>query len=142
MTIAKQGVRRMASFRYFLASVALISALLVSPALADWESKPFTWGPWDLYLEMKDAAGLGLRNVSYQGNQILGKADLPVIRVKYVREWPAWHPFSWLAWGDPVADADHSRTGSALRASKKTLTAMGKSSVRSSIPSKASSGWN
>ena len=43
MTIAKQGVRRMASFRYFLAGVALISALLVSPALADWESKPFTW---------------------------------------------------------------------------------------------------
>lgn len=99
MTIAKQGVRRMASFRYFLASVALISALLVSPALADWESKPFTWGPWDLYLEMKDAAGLGLRNVSYQGNQILGKADLPVIRVKYVREWPAWHPFSWFGLG-------------------------------------------
>jgi len=52
---------------------------------ADWESKPFTWMGWDLQLEMKDAAGLGLRNVSYQGMQVLGKASLPVIRVKYVR---------------------------------------------------------
>lgn len=99
MTIPKQGARRMASFRYFLAGVALTGSLVVSPALADWESKPFTWGPWNLYLEMKDAAGLGLRHVSYQGNQILGKADLPVIRVKYVREWPAWHPFSWFGLG-------------------------------------------
>ena len=38
----------MASFRYLLAGVALTSVLLGSPALANWESKPFTWGPWDL----------------------------------------------------------------------------------------------
>jgi len=89
----------MASLRYFMSGVALTSVIICSPAMPDWESKPFTWGPWDLQLEMNDAAGLGLRNVSYQGKQVLGKASLPVIRVKYVREWLAWHPCSWFGLG-------------------------------------------
>jgi hypothetical protein len=89
----------MTSLRFFIAGIALTSALVFSPAFADWESKPFTWGPWELQLAMKDAAGLGLRNVSYQGKQVLGKGNLPVIRDKYVRECPAWHPFSWFGLG-------------------------------------------
>ncbi|MCA9421004.1 MAG: hypothetical protein KC592_08300, partial [Nitrospira sp.] len=64
MTIPKQGACRMASLRYFIAGVTLTSVMVFNPAFADWESKPFSWGPWDLHLEMKDAAGLGLRNVS------------------------------------------------------------------------------
>lgn len=70
-----------------------------SPSFADWESQPFDWGKWNLQLEMKDAAGLAIKNVSYEGELVLAKASLPVIRVKYVREWPAWHPFSWFGVG-------------------------------------------
>lgn len=41
------------------------------------------WGPWDFDWEVKDGAGLALRNVKFNNEEILYKASLPVIRVKY-----------------------------------------------------------
>lgn len=76
-----------------------VSSLLISPVFADWESQPFDWGKWHLQLEMKDGAGLAIKNVSFAGELVLAKGSLPVIRVKYVREWPAWDPRSWFGVG-------------------------------------------
>jgi len=84
---------------YLIALLILGFTSLLSPAFADWETHPFEWGKWRLQLEMKDAAGLAMKNVSYDGEQVLAKASLPVIRVKYVREWPAWDPRSWFGLG-------------------------------------------
>ena len=84
---------------HFMTFLILSSTLLTSQAFADWESQPFEWGKWHLQLEMKDAAGLAIKNVAYEGEQVLAKASLPVIRVKYVREWPAWDPRSWFGLG-------------------------------------------
>jgi len=39
MTIPNQGARRMTSHRYFIDGVALSIFLVISPALADWESR-------------------------------------------------------------------------------------------------------
>lgn len=41
------------------------------------------WGPWRFDWEVRDKAGLGLRNVYYDNQKILYKATLPVIRVRY-----------------------------------------------------------
>lgn len=41
------------------------------------------WGPWSFDWEVKDDAGLGLRNVYYNSEKVLYKANMPVIRVKY-----------------------------------------------------------
>lgn len=85
--------------RYLIAFSMLSLTSFLGPAFADWESQPFEWGKWKLQLEMKDAAGLAIKNVSYDEEQVLAKASLPVIRVKYVREWPAWDPRSWFGLG-------------------------------------------
>jgi hypothetical protein len=72
---------------------------LVSPVFAastfervDWESWSFSW-------EIRDDAGIAIRDIRYQGTPVLSKASMPVIRVKYVREYPWWHPYSWFGLG-------------------------------------------
>lgn len=47
------------------------------------QSGHVNWGPWSFDWEVKDDAGLGLRSVRYQNEQILYKVSMPVIRVKY-----------------------------------------------------------
>ena len=82
-------------------ALSVIALLCITPDLsqAGWKSKEVTWGPWKLTMQMKDAAGLEITQVFFEGEQVLAKASLPVIRVKYVREWPIWHPFSWFGIG-------------------------------------------
>ena len=41
------------------------------------------WGPWSFDWEVKDDAGLAIRNVNYQNEELIYKASMPVIRVKY-----------------------------------------------------------
>jgi hypothetical protein len=44
------------------------------------------WGPWDFDWEVKDSSGLAIRNVKYQNEELIYKASMPVIRVKYDRD--------------------------------------------------------
>lgn len=50
--------------------------------------------PWSLDWEINDDTGLALRNVFYDGEKVLAKASMPVIRVKYDKERHWWNPFS------------------------------------------------
>ena len=42
-----------------------------------------TWRGWSFDWEVKDAAGLSIRNVRWQNEQVIYKASMPVIRVRY-----------------------------------------------------------
>jgi Copper amine oxidase, enzyme domain len=64
-----------------LVVVALITLGLSSPAAA--QSGHTNWNGWSFDFEVKDGAGLALRNVSYNGELVLWKASMPVIRVHY-----------------------------------------------------------
>ncbi|GKS57058.1 hypothetical protein YTPLAS18_05850 [Nitrospira sp.] len=55
----------------------------------DWESWEFDW-------EVKGNTGLALRNVTFKDELVLGKASMPVLRVKYEKEQVWWNPFSWF----------------------------------------------
>lgn len=61
------------------AAAALVAAAL--PALA--HSGHTNWGPWRFDWEVRDDAGIAIRNVSYKDELVLYKASVPVIRVKY-----------------------------------------------------------
>src|SRR5438093_9462877 len=41
------------------------------------------WGPWQFNFEVKDGAGVSIRDVFYNNELVLYKASMPVIRVKY-----------------------------------------------------------
>lgn len=74
----------------------------------------YTWLDWDFDYEVADKEGLTLRNVKYKNFFILYKGSIPVIRVKYTRDWQPWWPYDcgpfvdqirWTvdkAWLDPV----------------------------------------
>jgi hypothetical protein len=55
---------------------------LVRPVSA--QSGHTNWNGWSFDWEVKDGAGLGLRNVSYKNEFVLWKGSMPTIRVKYV----------------------------------------------------------
>lgn len=55
----------------------------------DWESWKFDW-------EVSGNTGLALRTVTFKDELILGKASMPVLRVKYVKEQVWWNPFTWF----------------------------------------------
>src|SRR5262245_34270887 len=42
-----------------------------------------SWGPWSFDWEVKDGAAIGLRNVYYNGEKVIHRANLPTIRVHY-----------------------------------------------------------
>lgn len=64
---------------FFLAASLLI---LTQPLLA--QSGHTTWNGWSFDWEVKDGAGLALRNVFYNNEFVIWKASMPTIRVKYV----------------------------------------------------------
>ena len=92
--------------------VAVLALLLLCaltpplPGLADEASEHLDWGRWSLDYEVKDSTGLALRNVTYAGEQVLAKASMPVVRVKYVKERRWWNPFTWFG-----SRADSGRCG-------------------------------
>ncbi|MDR6636136.1 hypothetical protein J2X72_004950 [Phyllobacterium sp. 1468] len=55
--------------------------LLTASAVA--QSGQVNWGPWQFRWEVADNAGVGLRDVRFDGRTILYRANMPVIRVKY-----------------------------------------------------------
>src|SRR5882762_1054354 len=65
-----------------ISAIAFCGALTLAHA-ASAQSGTTTWPPWVFDWEVKDGAGLALRRVFYQGENVLYKASLPVIRVQY-----------------------------------------------------------
>ena len=43
-----------------------------------------SWGPWEFDWEVREAAGLNLMQVHYNGDKILHKVNVPVVRVHYL----------------------------------------------------------
>jgi len=89
-----------------IALLLLCALTLPPPALADQASEHLDWGRWSFDYEVKDSTGLALRNVTYGGEQVLAKASMPVVRVKYVKERRWWNPFTWFG-----SRADSGRCG-------------------------------
>jgi hypothetical protein len=54
-----------------------------SAAQAQAHSGHTAWRGWDFNWEIKDGAGLAIRNVRWKEEQIIYKASMPVIRVRY-----------------------------------------------------------
>ena len=88
------------------ALLLLCTLTLPLPGLADEASEHLEWGRWSFDYEVKDNTGLALRNVTYSGEQVLAKASMPVVRVKYVKERRWWNPFTWFG-----SRADSGRCG-------------------------------
>ena len=88
--------------------VALWLGILTIPVTgsADPAAEHVEWGRWALDYEVRENTGLTLRNVSYGGELVLGKASMPVVRVKYVKERVWWNPFTWFG-----SRADSGRCG-------------------------------
>lgn len=79
----------------FLVTCALIGSFLwPSLLMADDRFGHVDFLPWSFDWEIQDDTGLALRNVSYDGEKVLAKASMPVIRVKYDKERHWWNPFS------------------------------------------------
>lgn len=91
-----------------LTGTLLLCSLLVLPlpGAADSSAEHMTWGRWSFDYEVRDNTGLSLRNVTYDGELVLGKASMPVLRVKYVKERIWWNPFTWFG-----SRADSGRCG-------------------------------
>ena len=70
-----------------------------TPAFAEPQSGTITWEKWTFGWEVFGNQSLVLSDVKYDGELVLLKASLPVIKVKYEREWPWYHPYSWFGIG-------------------------------------------
>lgn len=70
-----------------------------TPAFAEPQSGTITWEKWTFGWEVFDNQSLVLSDVRYDDELVLLKASLPVIKVKYEREWPWYHPYSWFGIG-------------------------------------------
>lgn len=76
-------MRRVAQLILVLTSGLLIFLL---PMAAEERSGHTDWGPWSFDWEVRNNAGLSIRNVDFQGERVLYKGSLPVIRVKYAED--------------------------------------------------------
>ena len=94
-----------------MATLLLLGALAVPlPGSADTSSEHVNWGRWSFDYEVRDNTGLALRQVTYDGELVLGKASMPVLRVKYVKERVWWNPFTWFG-----SRADSGRCGPLMK---------------------------
>ncbi len=91
----------------FFAMTVVLALSWSSLAHAQPRSGHTDWLPWSFDWEVRGNTGLALRNVLYNGELVLHKASMPVIRVKYEKEWPIWHPYAW--W--PFRKFDFTRRG-------------------------------
>jgi hypothetical protein len=86
--------------RMAFVAVCLCTALgMAAPAFAEPRAGSVAWDKWTLDWEVADHQSLVLSEGKYDGELVLSKASLPVIKVKYEREWPWYHPYSWLGIG-------------------------------------------
>jgi hypothetical protein len=66
-----------------ISRASFLVALCLSASVATAHAGHTDWGAWQFDWEVKDGAGLGLRNVRYKGEYVVYKASMPVIRVRY-----------------------------------------------------------
>jgi len=66
-----------------LSAACVLGSALFSAAPVQAHSGHLDWGNWRFDWEVKDDAGLGIRNVFYKNKQILYKGSMPVVRVQY-----------------------------------------------------------
>src|SRR6266511_5317833 len=95
----------MSHLRTQVARSLLLASLIAagSPRSAPGQSGHTSWGPWTFDWEVRDQAGIAIRDVRYNGVLNIYKASLPVIRVKYVKDFAWWPPSAWFGCG-PYAD--------------------------------------
>ena len=67
----------------FKTLVALVILLAGTPAVFA-QSGQTVWGSWSFDWEVKDGAGIAIRNVVFDRHYVIYKASMPVIRVQYV----------------------------------------------------------
>ena len=82
-----------------LAGWLIISFFLPTAASAESRSGTVSWNKWKFGWEVYDNQSVVLTDVQYNNEVVLTKASLPVIKVKYEREWPWYHPYSWFGIG-------------------------------------------
>ncbi len=70
-------------YRHTLSTLAAISALLNWSGSSLAHSGHTVWGAWTFDWEVRNDAGLGLRNLYFDGKLVAYKMSLPVIRVRY-----------------------------------------------------------
>ena len=86
--------------RVALVAICLCTVLgMAVPASAEPRSGTITWEKWTLEWEVYGNQSLVLTDVVFDNELVLAKASLPVIKVKYEREWPWYHPYSWFGIG-------------------------------------------
>lgn len=82
-----------------------MSLLLICPRQGMAHSGHTVWSGWRFDWEVKDNAGLGVRNVYYNDELVIYKASLPVIRVRYDHD--ACGPYAdQINWGSLVNIGD------------------------------------
>jgi hypothetical protein len=84
--------------RSILLIFSLMTALTTGPvwAAAEATSEHIEWSGWSFNWEVRANTGLALRDVTFEGEKLLAKASMPVVRVKYVKEMVWWNPFTWF----------------------------------------------
>lgn len=86
--------------RIALLAFSLLSIVgAVTPVFAEPRSGTITWEKWTFDWEVYGNQSLVLNDVTFDHELVLSKASLPVIKVKYEREWPWYHPYSWFGIG-------------------------------------------
>lgn len=82
-----------------LAGWLFVSLFLPTMASAEAKSGKVSWEKWKFDWEVYDNQSVVLTDVTYDNELVLTKASMPVIKVKYEREWPWYHPYSWFGIG-------------------------------------------
>ena len=67
----------------WLRTLALAGLALGLAGEAHAHSGSVNWGNWRFDWEVRDGAGLGIRNVYYKNELVVYKANMPVVRVQY-----------------------------------------------------------
>ena len=73
----------MLKFRGIVMRMCVLLSLAWFPSAAFGQSGHTAWGPWSFDWRVLGDAGLNLLNVYYNGELVIHKANLPVIRVRY-----------------------------------------------------------
>jgi hypothetical protein len=68
---------------FFTLRLTVLLCVLGGASVTFAHSGHVNWGPWSFDWAVKDGAGLAIRQVKYNNEELLDKASMPVIRVKY-----------------------------------------------------------
>lgn len=69
-----------------VAPVLAHSDAISAPLALSSGNTPITWQGFSIHWAISDTAGIGIRNVSYNGTNYIFRADMPVIRVRYAQD--------------------------------------------------------